>query len=124
MKLRTLKSTIRTAPSPGLRTAPTNTDAWRVGKTTAERGYGARWQRARVWFLHYHPLCVMCQAEDRIELATVVDHKIPHRGDPILFWDRSNWQSLCAPHHSGDKQRMENGKLPAARVGLDGWPQA
>jgi len=39
--------------------------------------------------------------------ANVVDHRIPHRGDKTLFWDKTNWQSLCTPHHSGDKQREE-----------------
>jgi 5-methylcytosine-specific restriction protein A len=34
-----------------------------------------------------------------IRQATVVDHKIPHKGDMKLFWDRSNWQSLCKCHH-------------------------
>ena len=29
--------------------------------------------------------------------ATVVDHVVPHRGDPVLFWDESNWQSQCKP---------------------------
>lgn len=32
-------------------------------------------------------------------LATVVDHKRPHRGDLQLFWDRNNWQGLCEDCH-------------------------
>ncbi len=83
------------------------TDSWRGAKTSTERGYGYRWQKARIGHLRHHPLCVMCEAEGRVELATVVDHKIPHRGDQELFWNRSNWQSLCATHHSSDKQREE-----------------
>ena len=31
--------------------------------------------------------------------ATVVDHIVPHRGDPQLFWDESNWQPLCKACH-------------------------
>ncbi|WP_295219971.1 HNH endonuclease signature motif containing protein, partial [Ruminococcus sp.] len=31
--------------------------------------------------------------------ATVVDHIIPHRGDPHLMWDESNWQALCKSCH-------------------------
>lgn len=23
----------------------------------------------------------------------------PHRGDPVLFWDQTNWQPLCKHHH-------------------------
>jgi len=33
-------------------------------------------------------------------VATVVDHVIPHRGDPVKMWDESNWESICAPHHN------------------------
>ena len=35
----------------------------------------------------------------RAVTATVVDHITPHRGNPILFWDEGNWQSLCKPCH-------------------------
>jgi 5-methylcytosine-specific restriction protein A len=40
--------------------------------------------------------------------ATVVDHIIPHRGDPTLFWDESNWQPLCKKCHD-QKTRNEEG---------------
>jgi 5-methylcytosine-specific restriction enzyme A len=96
---------------------------WRTSTTTtAERGYGAKWQRARENYLYLHPLCVMCEAEGRVTAATVVDHKDPHRGNQTIFWDESRWQSLCAPHHSSDKQRIENGGQPRRRTGSDGWP--
>lgn len=39
--------------------------------------------------------------------ATVVDHKIPHRNDMELFWDRDNWQGLCKCCHDSEKQRLE-----------------
>jgi 5-methylcytosine-specific restriction protein A len=74
-----------------------------------ERGYDARWQKARVAFLRQHPLCVMCLDADRTTPATVVDHVVPHRSDQRLFWDESNWQSLCKRHHDRDKQRIERG---------------
>ncbi|WP_336801465.1 HNH endonuclease [Kaistia sp. MMO-174] len=35
------------------------------------------------------------------------DHITPHRGDPRLFWDPSNLQTLCKPCHDRDKQRLE-----------------
>jgi 5-methylcytosine-specific restriction endonuclease McrA len=37
----------------------------------------------------------------------VCDHIRPHRGDPRLFWDRSNLQCLCKKHHDSAKQREE-----------------
>ena len=64
------------------------------------RGYDARWRKARLAYLQRHPLCVECQKEGRLTPATVVDHIIPHRGDQKLFWDESNWQSLCAACHN------------------------
>lgn len=73
-------------------------DAYRG--TSSSRGYGWEWQIARKAWLRQHPLCVMCKAEGRIVAASVVDHIVPHRGDKELFWDKSNWQSLCAMHHN------------------------
>src|SRR3546814_18817729 len=85
--------------------------SWRKDKRkTAERGYGSKWQAARAGFLRSHPLCVMCVEEGRTTVATVVDHKVPHRGDQRLFWDRTNWQALCAAHHSGAKHAEEIGR--------------
>ena len=68
--------------------------------TAAKRGYDARWQRARLAFLQKHPLCEECLKGGRPVPATVVDHRIPHRGDMELFWDTNNWSALCAHHHN------------------------
>lgn len=104
-RLQTLKPRLQQL---GGRLATVSPDSWRSGKKTAERGYGGAWQRARLRFLADHPLCVMCQAEGRVALGEVVDHRVPHRGDESLFWNESNWQTLCRTHHSRDKQRQEN----------------
>ena len=105
-RLQTLKSSVPLLDTRRVQTMQAG--SWRTSdQTAAQRGYGYKWQKAREGFLRSHPLCVMCQAEDRVTAATVVDHKIPHRGDQALFWDRGNWQSLCATHHSRDKQREE-----------------
>jgi 5-methylcytosine-specific restriction protein A len=68
--------------------------------TRTSRGYDNRWARARAGFLRAHPLCVQCEADGRVTAATVVDHIRPHKGNQALFWDQSNWQSLCASCHS------------------------
>lgn len=82
--------------------------SWRTDKqTSSQRGYGYKWQKARERYLQQHPLCVYCEREGRVTAASVVDHIEPHRGDMKLFWSPSNWQSLCATHHSRDKQREE-----------------
>lgn len=62
----------------------------------ATTGHG---KKARKAYLVAHPLCVKCLEEGRYVNATVVYHIVPHRGDPGLFWDRSNWRALCKRHH-------------------------
>ena len=64
------------------------------------RGYGRRWQRYRLLYLAEHPLCSDSSHGARPVAATVVDHRIPHRGDYDLMWDERNHQPLCAACHS------------------------
>lgn len=78
--------------------------------TAASRGYGYAWQKARKIYLARYPLCVMCEQDGRVVTATVVDHVLPHRGNEKLFWDISNWQSLCKPCHDR-KTYLEDGAL-------------
>ena len=71
----------------------------------------ARW-RHPVWGLRSRvlsatPLCVTCRATGRIVAATSVDHVIPHRGDPALFWNFRNCQALCDACHSDKTNRGE-----------------
>jgi 5-methylcytosine-specific restriction enzyme A len=99
--------------------------SWRSDKRkTSERGYGWRWQQARESFLRQpeNALCRMCKKHGRVTAATTVDHIVAHEGSTELFWDRSNWQPLCAPCHSGEKQALEKSGRVAVRIGLDGWP--
>ena len=84
--------------------------------TARERGYTWEWEQARLAHLEASPLCVHCEREGRLIPATVVDHVIPHRGDKALFWDRDNWQSLCAPCHSR-KTWGEEGRFRYQGVG-------
>ncbi len=79
-----------------LRTAPREPK-----KSAFARGYTKRWQAARLLFLSQpeHWYCIDCTAEGFVEPATVVDHEIPHRGDPVLFWDETNWRARCKTHH-------------------------
>lgn len=39
--------------------------------------------------------------------AAVVDHITPHKGDPVLFWDKRNLQAVAKSWHDSDKQRIE-----------------
>ena len=77
----------------------THPETWRAGLTTAQRGYGGKWQKARLQFLDQNPLCAQCQRDGCVTPATVVDHIVPHRGNQDLFWNRKNWQALCKACH-------------------------
>lgn len=69
-----------------------------------------KWKKARLEHLYEHPECAYCRARGMLSGADLVDHIEPHKGDEKLFWDRSNWQSLCWDCHSGEKQLEENGR--------------
>ncbi|BFM78631.1 HNH endonuclease [Acinetobacter baumannii] len=103
MKLQTLKPRLQAQ-----RTPQKIDSSWRSNKSSTERGYGYRWQKARERFLRSNPLCVYCEAKGLVVVATVVDHIIPHRGDQEIFWDEMNWQALCSKCHSSTKQKEEN----------------
>jgi len=89
--------------------------------SSAARGYGYKWQKAREGFLKSHPLCKMHMDLGRIVPATVVDHIIPHKGDMALFWQHDNWQSLCKTCHDSAKKRQEATGIVVG-CGLDGLP--
>lgn len=103
-----------------LQTARRDADSRRG--TSAERGYGSKWQTARAYFLRKHPLCMCadCKAAGLIVPASVVDHITPHRGDMRLFWDSSNWQSLSKPCHDRKTAREDGGFGRASKHGANG----
>src|SRR4051812_48913924 len=79
----------------------------------AEPGRGwynlARWKRLRLKvFLRdlYTCQCGCGHIEGDTSLL-VGDHIIPHRGDPDLFWDEDNVQTLFKPCHDKAKQAAE-----------------
>jgi 5-methylcytosine-specific restriction protein A len=37
----------------------------------------------------------------------VVDHVVPHRGDPVVFWDQDNWRALCKRCHDAKTARED-----------------
>lgn len=111
--MKTLAPRVATLKSPLARSGELSAGSWRTSNQGANaRGYTYAWQKARLEFLKKNPLCGPCQDEDGvITQATVVDHDIPHRGDPALFWDRSNWRSMCKSHH--DRKTQLEGRQEA-----------
>ena len=77
--------------------------------TTAERGYGARWQAMSNKHRRDNPLCEECKGNGVIEPATCVDHVTPHKGNEALLYDPSNLRALCWACHSR-KTRRETSK--------------
>lgn len=77
-----------------------------VRKRSDDLYHTSKWTRLSKAFRISNPLCVMCQAEDVINEAEVVDHIIPY---PVCgdFFDSSNWQSLCKKHNliKGNKDK-------------------
>jgi 5-methylcytosine-specific restriction enzyme A len=72
------------------------------------RLYDARWRRESREFLKVHRLCAYCIVRGQRVPSTIVDHKTPHRGDLVLFWDKAgNWAALCRTCHNAAKQREE-----------------
>lgn len=68
----------------------------------------ARWRyQVQPMQLRHHPLCSMCEAEGRIEVAVHVDHIRPLRDGGAPF-DQANLRSLCKSHHSAVTRRWQN----------------
>ena len=53
--------------------------------------------------------CQMCHLIIARKGEVVADHKVPHRGNPRLFWDEANLQTLCKACHDSVKQAEERG---------------
>lgn len=72
----------------------------------------ARWQRLRAEVIKRDGL-VCCQTgvllvgKHPAWNSPAIDHKVPHRGDPSLFWDPANLQVVSKEWHDKVKQRME-----------------
>lgn len=77
--------------------------------SAAKRGYDRRWREESKAYLARHPWCEECMRQGRRTPATEVDHRIPHKGDRGLFWDRDNWQGLCHSCHSIKTAKEDGG---------------
>ncbi len=85
--------------------------------SSAQRGYGSAWQKARAAYLRSHPLCKAHDDKGEVVPATVVDHIVPHKGDRALFWNSNNWQPLCKRCHDIKTAREDGafGRLPTTQ---------
>jgi len=70
----------------------------------------ARWRALRMEVLTEALFTCANPACRKIEHDTsrlVADHKVPHRDDEDLFWNKANLQCLCKACHDSAKQRAE-----------------
>lgn len=69
----------------------------------------ARWKALRLRiFLRDGYTCQMCGRLQGDTSKLTCDHRRPHRGDEVLFWDELNLQTLCTePCHVKHKQAQE-----------------
>lgn len=78
--------------------------------TRHQRGYTNVWARYSKQRLQEHPFCESCDLEGTATLGEVTDHRLPPTSptDP-LFWDPTNHQTLCKPHHDAKTAREDGG---------------
>lgn len=83
-------------------------EAWLARRpNAAQRGYDGRWRAYRIVFLRRNPWCAYHLQRNLRVPATVVDHKVPHRGNWKLFWLEANHQGLCQHCHDSTKRAEE-----------------
>jgi 5-methylcytosine-specific restriction protein A len=86
-------------------------DAHRAHVPSRKWYHLARWKHPqhglRAFILRRDPLCVDCLLIQRDTPSREADHEIPHRGDPVLFWDPLNLRGRCKPCHTRKTGRGE-----------------
>ena len=68
-----------------------------------ERIRGGKLQHLRARLFDRHPLCVACEADGRVTIATIRDHVVPLAEGGRD--DEANTQGLCASCHDAKSQR-------------------
>ena len=61
--------------------------------------WSVRWRKLSASVRKAEPLCRLCVAEGRTEIAVCVDHIEPRDQRPDLAFERSNLRPLCQRHH-------------------------
>lgn len=72
----------------------------RKNKESNKWYYRKSWKTIRLNYLQQNPFCEECLKEGNHVQAIEVDHVHPHQGNPELFYDQNNLQSLCKSCHS------------------------
>ena len=75
--------------------------------SASARGYDQRWRiESKAWLAALGaPLCA-CGCGRK---ANVVDHRVAHKGNQALFWDKTNWQPMAFSCNSRKAAKHEGG---------------
>lgn len=52
----------------------------------------------------------ICVGKHPAPNSPVADHIVPHHGNPDLFWDKNNIQTVSKAYHDSQKQREERAR--------------
>ena len=89
--------------------------------STNKRQRGRKLQAIRLRHFRDNPLCVMCEAQGRVRIWTILDHIIPVYKDGPDTPD--NKQGLCDEcNRIKTAQDMGYEHRPKVTTGPDGWP--
>ena len=91
----------------GSQTAAERRAAYDSARVSPSRIYGRRWQVLRRWYLARHPICECEEGCGRA--AEVVDHKMPHNGNPALLYDVANLRALTKSCHDRKTAARDGG---------------
>jgi 5-methylcytosine-specific restriction protein A len=64
----------------------------------------------------------LCLGKHPAPNSPVANHRKPHKGDPILFWDENNVETVMKSVHDADIQAQEKSGRQRVVTGPDGWP--
>jgi 5-methylcytosine-specific restriction protein A len=94
-----------------------------MNKNGSKRIRGRKLQEIRKRHFEQFPLCVDCQKQGRVRLATELDHIIAlHNGGKDFNEDGgTNRAGLCSECHEA-KTARDMGYKERLAISLDGWP--
>lgn len=81
------------------------------GRKHIDEMYDKDWERYRARFLKVNRECYACGS-----LAIVVDHLVPHKGDPVLFTKLDNHIPLCTTCHNFVTTKFDRYHRPGTSI--------
>lgn len=87
----------------------------------------SRWQRmAQSCYVRDNYTCqrtgILLSGKYPAPNSPVANHKVPHKGDPALFWDPENIETVAKVVHDSAIQSEERTGKAMVVTGEDGWP--